>query len=202
MSSDLADPKNNEPDDSNDSLQQQQGTTPKEQRGWIDELRDTSPFFQFLSDEKERKQPPLQVEDFPLLVYDVFLLVNLVASISFCVVHRMSFDYIAPALSEGSLLCILWIGSGLLNGAFLDSAVDGHYNPGDEKAGPKAAGMLGLHTFISTASFRVMIALVMAILQHRPVGAVPGEDLIPLEIAFGIALMSLWRALHSNFVPR
>jgi hypothetical protein len=203
MSSEATDP-NDGPsrDDNNDTGSVTTTPTEKKNRGWVDELRETSPFFQAFLPKAERKIPPLLVEDNPLLLYDILLILNLTASISFWVVHRMSFDYIAPAISEGSLMCILWIISGLFNGAFLYSAVDGHYNPSDDRAGPKAAGMLGLHTFINTASLRVILALVTAIVEHRPVGAVPGEDLVPLEIAFGLVLMSLWRLLHSSFTPR
>lgn len=169
---------------------------------WLSELKDTSPVFQLLKNENERKMPPLLVEDTNVLLYDIFLLVNLSASISFWVTHRMDFQYIGSAISEGSLLSILWIIAGLYNGAFLYSAVDGHYSVGDEKAGPRAAGMLGLHTFINTATMRVIIALGTALVEHRQVGAVAGEDLLPLEIAGGLLLMSLWRMLHSSYTPR
>lgn len=171
-------------------------------QGWVDEGLKKSSFFQMFRSWEDRKLPPLLVEDNQLLLYDIILILNLTASISFWVIHRLSFDYISPALSEGSLLCILWIICGLFNGAFLVSAVDGHYSPSDERAGPKAAGMLGLHTFINTASLRVVVALISAILEHRKVGAVPGEDLVPLEIAFGLVLLSMWRLLHSCFTPR
>lgn len=148
------------------------------------------------------KIPPFIVEDTSVLFYDVFLLINLSLSISFWVVHRMEFDHIGNALSEGSLLSILWIISGLYRGAFLMSAVDGHYGSDSEKGGPKAAGMLGLSTFLTTANIRIVIALVMAHIEHRPVGSVDGEMLMPLEIVSGILLMSLWRALHSYHTPR
>lgn len=157
-------------------------------------------FFQISQDEY-KKPPPFQVEDTSLLFYDVFLILNLSLSISFWAVHRMSFDYIGSAVSEGSLFCLLWIVAGLYNGAFLYSAVDGHYGSTDERGGPKAAGLLGLHTFISASSLRVIVALVMAVLEHRKVG-IAGEQLIPLEIAFGLLLMSSWRALHSSYTPR
>ena len=150
--------------------------------------------------------PPIKVENTSLLLYDVFLLINLTVSISFWVVHRMNFYSITPALSEGSLLCILWIISGLRYGSFLYSAVDGHYDTSKpenyNKGGPKSAFLLGLSTMISTANLRILVALVLAVLQHRPVGAAYGEDLIPLEIAFGIVLMSLWRLLHSTYTMR
>lgn len=148
--------------------------------------------------------PPLQVDDTNLLLYDVFLIMNLSASISFWVVHRMNFLYIGSSLNEGALLSICWILAGLANGAFLYSAVDGHYDPnGDDsaKGGPKGAGLLGLSTFVGTSSIRVLTALVLAVLQHRPVGA-GGEQLIPLEILVGLVLMSSWRALHSAYTPR
>ena len=104
---------------------------------------------------------PLQVDDTNVLLYDVFLLVNLSACISFWVVHRMNFMYIAESLNEGALLCICWILAGLANGAFLYSAVDGHWDPSGkdaDKGGPKAAGLLGLSTFIGTSSLRIIIA--------------------------------------------
>ena len=150
--------------------------------------------------------PPIQVDDTNLLYYDVFLLVNLSASISFWVAHRMQLEYIPMALNEGALLSISWIIAGLANGAFLYSAIDGHYDPlgrgNDEgKGGPKAAGLLGLSTFISASSIRIVIALACAVYQHRPVGA-DGEELISLEIVTGLALMSLWRAFHSANTPR
>lgn len=150
--------------------------------------------------------PPIQVDDTNLLYYDVFLLVNLSASISFWVAHRMQFTFVPMALNEGALLSISWIIAGLANGAFLYSSIDGHYDPlgrgNDEgKGGPKAAGLLGLSTFISASSIRIVIALACAVYQHRPVGA-DGEELISLEIVTGLALMSLWRAFHSANTPR
>ena len=73
--------------------------------------------------------PPLDVDDTQLLLYDVFLLINLSASISFMVIHRMNFYYIPSSLNEGALLSICWIIAGLANGAFLSSAMDRHYDP-------------------------------------------------------------------------
>uniref|UniRef100_A0A7S0B382 Uncharacterized protein n=1 Tax=Minutocellus polymorphus TaxID=265543 RepID=A0A7S0B382_9STRA len=148
--------------------------------------------------------PPVQVDDTNLLIYDVFLLVNLSASISFWVVHRMNFLFLAESLNEGALLCICWIISGLANGAFLYSAVDGHWDPSGkdaDKGGPKAAGLLGLSTFVGASSIRILIALAVAVADHRPVGS-GGEALIPLEILVGLILMSSWRALHSANTPR
>ena len=147
--------------------------------------------------------PPMQIEDFPLLFYDIFLILNLSVSISFWVVHRMSFTDILPAFSEGSLLSILWVIAGLWNGAFLYSAADGHYDmtkeENQDKGGPVSAAMLGLSTFVGTANLRILVALSIAILEHRKVGITNGEDLIPLEIAFGLMLMSAWRMLHSSY---
>lgn len=148
--------------------------------------------------------PPVQVDDTNLLIYDVFLLVNLSASISFWVVHRMNFLFLAESLNEGALLCICWIISGLANGAFLYSAVDGHWDPSGkdaDKGGPKAAGLLGLSTFVGASSIRILIALAVAVADHRPVGS-GGEAMIPLEILVGLILMSSWRALHSANTPR
>ncbi len=147
---------------------------------------------------------PIEIEDFTVLYYDIFLLLNLSVSISFWVVHRLSFLNIIEAFSEGCLLCILWIISGLYNGAFLYSAVDGHYDMSKEeyvdKGGPKAAGLLGLWTFVGTINMRLVVALVMAVLDHRRVGVLNnGEELIPLELCFGLVLMSMWRMLHSTY---
>ena len=157
------------------------------------------------SDVAYRKPPPIQIEDTSVLFYDIFLILNLTLSISFWVVHRLSFQDILPALSEGSLLCMLWVIAGLWNGAFLFSAVDGHYDTNSNepehegKGGPTSAALLGLSTFIGTANLRILFALGTAVLEHRKVGVANGEELIPLEIAFGLMLMSAWRMLHSSY---
>jgi hypothetical protein len=142
--------------------------------------------------------PPPEVEDTSVLLYDVFLLINLTASISLWVVHRLDVSFMASAISEGCLLSVLWIASGLYSGAFLYSAVDGHRPNG----GPQAASMLALNTFVNTINLRLLFALGSAIVQHRPVGIGLGEDLLSLEMGFGLVLMTVWRALHSRFVPR
>jgi len=145
--------------------------------------------------------PPIQIEDTPLVLYDVFLLMNLSISISICVCHRLQLQYITPAFSEGALLSILWILSGLYYGTFLFSSRNGHYDVSNmdetQKGGPLAAGTLALSTFVTTASLRIIVALTAAFIEHRPVGVAPGEELIPLEIGFGLVLMSAWRYLWS-----
>lgn len=152
-----------------------------------------------------RNLPPLDIDDMNLLLYDVVLLMNLSASISFFVTHRLDYYYIPSSLNEGALLSICWIIAGLANGAFLSSAVDGHYDPSgvdyEDKGGPRAAGLLAVSTFVTTSSLRIAFALALAVSQHRPVGS-GGEELIPLEIPFGLVLMSAWRALHSANTPR
>lgn len=165
---------------------------------------DTNPIKNFFAAYMETSKggpPPMQIEDTSLLLYDIFLILNLSVSISFWVVHRLSFVDIIPAFSEGSLLCILWVIAGLWNGAFLYSAADGHYDPKTEEnaGGPTSAAMLGLSTFITTANLRILVALGTAVLEHRKVGVTNGEELIPLEIAFGLMLMSAWRMLHSSY---
>jgi len=148
--------------------------------------------------------PPLDVDDPELLLYDVFLLTTLTVSLSFLVVHRLNFYYIAPGLHESALLSICWIIAGLGNGAFLYSSVDGHYDPAWDpveyaaKGGPRAAGLLALSTYVTTMSLRIVTALVMAVSGGRPVGTA-GEELIPLEILFGLVMMSAWRFVHSVY---
>jgi hypothetical protein len=187
---------------SKDSQQQQ----PKDEDESNDNsiLQDMSKRFKDLKLENpyKAKRPPAQVDDVNLLFYDVFLILNLVVSISFWVTHRMDFTFISSALSEACLLSLLWMASGLYTGAFLWSAVDGHYGSSDERGGPKAAGLLGFHTFLNAVNLRLLVALLMAVAQHRPVGTGMGEDLLPLEIGFGFMLMSGWRTLHSSNVPR
>ncbi len=78
---------------------------------------------------QQYRLPPLFVEDWNVLFYDVFLIINLVVSISFWVVHRLDISYIGIAFNEGCLLSLLWIVSGLFNGSFLYSAIDGHQRP-------------------------------------------------------------------------
>jgi hypothetical protein len=184
--------------------QQQQQPKDEEESNENGMLQEMSKRFEQLNLENpyKAKRPPAQVDDTPLLFYDVFLILNLVVSISFWVTHRMDFTYIAPALSEACLVSLLWIASGLYTGAFLYSAVDGHYGSSDERGGPKAAGLLGFHTFLNAVNLRLLVALLMAVAQHRPVGSGMGEDLLPLEIGFGFMLMSGWRTLHSSNVPR
>ena len=152
-----------------------------------------------------RNRPPLDIDDTNLLLYDVILLMNLSASISFFVTHRLDYYCIPSSLNEGALLSICWILAGLANGAFLSSAVDGHYDPRgldyEEKGGPRAAGLLAVSTYVTTSSLRIIFALASAVSQDRPVGS-GGEELIPLEIPFGLALMSAWRTLHSANTPR
>jgi len=147
--------------------------------------------------------PPFQIDITNILFYDVFLLLNLSVSISFFAIHRTSLQYITPAFSEGALFCILWIVSGLYYGTFLYSSVTGHYDADqmEEKniQGPVAAGTLALSTFITTSSLRIIVSLAAAWLEHRPVGVAPGEDLIPLEIGFGLILMSIWRYVWSSY---
>ena len=154
-------------------------------------------------EQSSRVPLPIEIQDLNVLYYDIFLILNLSVSISFWVVHRLSLFNIMDAFSEGCLLSILWIMSGLYNGAFLYSAIDGHHdmtrNESYDKGGPKAAGLLGLWTFVGTINLRMVIALIMAVGEHRPVGAAGGEDLIPLELCFGLVLMSMWRMLHSTY---
>jgi hypothetical protein len=154
------------------------------------------------NDKDMKRRPPMQVEDTNLLFYDIFLIINLVVSISFWVVHRMDLSFIGTAFNEGCLFSILWIASGLYTGAFLNSAVDGHFGSSSEKGGPRAAGLLAFHTFVNAINLRLLFALLVAVVQHRPVGEAAGEQLMPLEIGFGLILMSFWRILHSSFVPR
>jgi hypothetical protein len=178
------------------------------------------------------KMPPLQVDDPNLLLYDIFLLLNLVVSISFWVVHRMQLEFISLAFNEGCLLSILWIVSGLYHGAFLESAKDGHQQPNisssintqqqqeeqdttqkdnnswwtgqssSRQGGPPAAGLLALNTYINTISLRLLCAFAVAVVQHRQVGMDPMEQFITYEVGFGLVLMSVWRSVHSAFTPR
>jgi hypothetical protein len=167
---------------------------------------DEIPFIHlFTGPEGRKKLPPVQIDDSNVLFYDIFLIVNLSISISFWVTHRLDFNYIPAALNEGCLFSILWIISGLYHGSFLYSAMDGHYDPMDDEennGGPKAAAMLAFNTFINTINLRLIAALLGAWIQHRKVGIGSMEELIPLEVTFGLILMTMWRALHSQTTPR
>lgn len=159
-----------------------------------------------------RGRPPILVEDTSVLIYDIFLLLNLSVSISVWVVHRANpLPHVSHSFSEGSLLCLLWVVAGLRNGLFLYSAVDGHYVDGDvppaggddeRVGGPRSAGLLAFNTFVNVANLRIVIALVDAVVGHRHVGDVDGEMLLPLELGGGLLLMSFWRMLHSSYVTR
>lgn len=169
-------------------------------RSPLQSILDGLPFVELFR--QDQKLPPMQVDDTNLLLYDVFLIVNLSLSISFWVTHRMDFDYLPFAFSEGCLLSIFWVLSGLYNGMFLYSAVDGHYGPTDERGGPKAAAILALNTYVNTVNLRLIFAFLVAVAEHRQVGVSPSEQILPLEIGFGLLLMSSWRALHSSITPR
>ena len=175
---------------------------PSSEESLLQRVINGMPFVEIFKPEGYKKLPPMQIEDMNVLFYDVFLLLNLVVSISFWVTHRMSLEYIPSAFSEGCLLSILWIGAGLYHGSFLMSSVDGHYGSVDERGGPKAAAALALNTFVNAINLRLVFALAVAFFQHRQVGTDPAEQLLPLEIGFGLILMTSWRALHSYITPR
>lgn len=82
-----------------------------------------------LLQQQQYRLPPFLVEDWNVLLYDLLLMINLVVSISFWVVHRMDISYIGLAFNEGCLLSLLWIIAGLFNGSFLYTAIDGHQRP-------------------------------------------------------------------------
>ena len=182
--------------------------------GREDDKNNTSPVQLF------SRLPPFLIEDWNVLFYDILLIVNLTVSISFWVIHRYDVSYIGRALNEGCLLSLLWIGAGLWNGSFLYTSVDGHYlpptkgpttaeapsnqshRPGMDSGGPVAAGLLAFHTFINTINLRLLFALIVALVEHRPALSSGTELLVPLELGYGLILMILWRALHSNFVLR
>lgn len=171
----------------------------------IQRMFDEVPFIHLFFSEGRKKLPPIQVEDFGVMMYDIFLIVNLSLSISFWVTHRLDFASIPYAFNEGCLFSILWIASGLYHGSFLYSAMDGHYPLDDEQSrgGPKAAAALAFNTYINAINLRLISALMGAWIQHRKVGeGSPMEELIPLEIGCGLVLMTMWRALHSEVTPR
>lgn len=178
-----------------ESMNERKETTPIV-KSFIDSL----PFIELFRE--RRKMPPMQIDDTNLLLYDVFLIVNLTLSISFWVTYRMDFSFLPIAFSEGCLFSIFWILSGLYHGMFLYSAVDGHYGSADERGGPKAAATLALNTYINAVNLRLVFAFLEAVAEHRPAGMASGEQLLPLEIGFGLLLMSSWRALHSSITPR
>ena len=151
---------------------------------------------------KYRRLPPIHIEDNSLLWFDLFLLVTVSTAASLGVVHRTDVAYLGSGFNEGCLMSICWLIAGLYNGAFLWGAVDGHYGSADPRGGPKAAGMLGFHTYIGAVNLRLLFALLVAIMQHRTVGSVGGELLIPPEMGAGVAIMSAWRYLHSLYTPR
>lgn len=166
---------------------------------------DEIPFVHLFFSDGRKKLPPAQVEDFGVMLYDIFLIVNLSLSISFWVTHRLDFEFLPYAFNEGCLFSILWIASGMYHGSFLYSAMDGHYPLDDEKSrgGPSAAAALAFNTYINAINLRLISALIGAWFEHRKVfEGSPMEELIPLELGCGLVLMTMWRALHSQVTPR
>lgn len=200
-SSTLGNEEDMEPEDQPDQTALPQNNIVSE-NSLVNKLLDGMPFSALFQRDGYKKLPPLQVEDLNILFYDVFLLINLSLSISFWVKYRLNFAFLPAAFNEGCLFSILWIISGLYHGAFLMSAIDGHYGSTDERSGPKAAAALALNTYINATNLRLLVALASAVIQHRQVGVSPIEELIPLEIGCGIVLMTFWRALHSYVTPR
>jgi hypothetical protein len=200
---------NNNDDDNDDTHEKSIQPHQKQGPGVLQQLIDEIPFgYLFRGREGREKLPPMQVEDTNVLFYDVFLIVNLSLSISIWVTHRLDVTYLPVAMNEGCLFSLLWICAGLYHGCFLYSAIDGHYPMNSEKAGPRAAAALAFNTYINAMNLRLVAALLGAWLQHRQVGmtSLNGgdsmEQLIPLEMACGLVLMPLWRALHSSYTPR
>lgn len=198
---DLPDENDMETEKSKQALNyQEQDSSSSEKTSPLKSIIDGLPFVELFR--ASEKLPPIQVDDTNLLLYDVFLIVNLTLSISFWVTHRMDFEYLPFAFSEGCLLSIFWVISGLYHGMFLYSSVDGHYGSADERGGPKAAAMLALNTYVNAVNLKLLFAFLVALAGHRQVGVSPSEQLLPLEIGFGLLLMSSWRALHSSITPR
>lgn len=139
-----------------------------------------------------RKLPPIQIEDTNLLFYDLFLIINLAVSISYWVIHRMDIGYIGAAFNEGCLMSIAWIVGGIPTGAF------SYYGTGT----PKGAGIVAAITYVNAINIRLLVSLLIAVNEHRPVGTVIGEQIMTLEIGFGLLLMVLWRILYSSIISR
>ena len=173
-------------------------------QSWWDNVQQQQQRQQQQQQQQEGYRPPsVRVDDFALLYYDIFLILNLSVSIDVWVVHRgRPLETIGTAFGEGCLLCFCWIAAGLYTGAFLNSAADGHYDATDPRAGPSAAAKLAAQTFVNAMNVRLIVALGLAVLHHRPVGYVGGESLLPLELGLGWMLMTAWRLLHSSFLPR
>lgn len=151
-----------------------------------------------------QQPPPPDIEDVPLLLYDIVLLLNLTVSISFWVTHRYSFTHLGTAFSEGCLLSSCWIVAGLYSGSFLHSAATGH-SGGNNKSPSSRTTLLALNTFVNTANLRLLFALVAAVVQHQPVGSTGSfggveTEMLGLEFGFGMVLMQVWRTLHGRFV--
>jgi hypothetical protein len=179
-----------------------------EQKGIISALNRVSQaqsYFQSLLSQLSRKgkPPPIQVEDINVLLFDTILIINLAVAISYFVIQRMNLGFVGLAFNEGCLMSLFWITSGLYTGAFLYSAVDGHYGSSNtDQGGPKGAGILAAHTYVNAINMRLLFALIASVCEHRPVGSVLGEQIMLLEIGFGLLLLVLWRMLYSNLAGR
>jgi hypothetical protein len=158
--------------------------------------------------------PPFRVDDINLLYYDVFLLINLVVSISLYVTHRLDVSYLGIAFSEGCLLSIAWVCSGLLStGAFLKSAIDGQTyeakskgsdssNSSEETHFQNSPGLVACSTFVNAMNLRLILALGSAAWEHVPVGSQALDSMLPLEMAFGLVLMTVWRTIYAFVVQQ
>jgi len=100
--------------------------------------------------------PADRIQDVQLLLFDVFLLLNLTLSASFWVVYRLDVaKTMTVALNEGCIFVICWIISGVLNDAF--SIKVSSLRDSDEKVSPELK--TAINTFMLASVLRLGLAL-------------------------------------------
>jgi len=100
--------------------------------------------------------PTDRIQDVQLLLFDVFLLLNLTLSASFWVVYRLDVaKTMTVALNEGCIFVICWIISGVLNDAFRIKVSS--LRDSDEKVSPELK--TAINTFMLASVLRLGLAL-------------------------------------------
>uniref|UniRef100_A0A7S2QVV8 Uncharacterized protein n=1 Tax=Triparma pacifica TaxID=91992 RepID=A0A7S2QVV8_9STRA len=132
-------------------------------------------------------RPPLNLDfALPLIIYDVFLLMNLSISLNLWVYHSISllppFTGLNSAFVEGSRLSVCWE---------ISSISSSFYHPPNVKSEPAIRAA----TAYTTAT---ALLLTEELARAAMDNGIAGNLFLAQEIGFGGLLMVVWRTMHSE----
>jgi hypothetical protein len=172
--------------------------------------------------------PADRIQDVQLLLFDVFLILNLTLSASFWVVYRLDVaKTMTVALNEGCVFAFCWIVAGVFNDAFrseessIDVSTASLPRKGDEGLTQNPYLTTAINTFLTASVLRLVLALFALAASSASSEAATLFDaspkltssflgvhdsqsakLIPLEFGLGAILMTTWRMIHAQFKVR